>query len=213
MSAIESINCQTNAIIYVNDTNHENVTVKNSPNMENTINDVKSSVSYRTEPEIDTQIVNDIKTLNTNDLSDESKRKLSNSSSIDSNKVSIKTINENDESSTCDSDSDAENINVDENAFRSSANHEIVLVNKNIDSDKLSQSNIINKNDAEKPNIGSIAIQNSSDITFGDKTFINGPVTIKQFLVKDENTKWNNGNGNAYDNPAFSSDISAQNGS
>lgn len=39
-----------------------------------------------------------------------------------------------------------------------------------------------------KPNIGSIAVQNSSDITFGNKTFYQGPVTIKQFLY--ENKKW-----------------------
>uniref|UniRef100_A0A1L8E2U6 Putative peptidoglycan recognition protein lc n=1 Tax=Nyssomyia neivai TaxID=330878 RepID=A0A1L8E2U6_9DIPT len=32
------------------------------------------------------------------------------------------------------------------------------------------------------PTIETVAVSNSSDITFGNKTFINGPVTIKQFI-------------------------------
>lgn len=40
------------------------------------------------------------------------------------------------------------------------------------------------------PRINSVAIQHSSDIQFGDKTFYNGPVTIKQFLLDDRNKKW-----------------------
>lgn len=42
--------------------------------------------------------------------------------------------------------------------------------------------------DVTKPQIGSIAVQNSSDITFGNKTFYQGPVTIKQFLL--DHNKW-----------------------
>lgn len=38
--------------------------------------------------------------------------------------------------------------------------------------------------------IESVAIQNSSDIQFGNKTFYNGPVTIKQFLLDDKHRKW-----------------------
>lgn len=45
-----------------------------------------------------------------------------------------------------------------------------------------------NDNSSVKPNIGSIAVQNSSDITFGNKTFYQGPVTIKQFLL--EKNQW-----------------------
>lgn len=37
--------------------------------------------------------------------------------------------------------------------------------------------------------IDSIAIQNSTDIQFGNKTFYNGPVFIRQF-IRDENKKW-----------------------
>lgn len=54
-----------------------------------------------------------------------------------------------------------------------------------------------------KPNIGSIALQNSTDITFGNKTFYQGPVTIKQFML--ENNKWRpsqNSDG-THDNPAY----------
>lgn len=40
------------------------------------------------------------------------------------------------------------------------------------------------------PRIDSIAIQNSSDIQFGNKTFYNGPVVIKQFMLDDRNKKW-----------------------
>jgi hypothetical protein len=43
---------------------------------------------------------------------------------------------------------------------------------------------------ANGPKIDSIAIQNSSDIQFGNKTFYNGPVTIKQFMLDDKNKKW-----------------------
>jgi hypothetical protein len=37
--------------------------------------------------------------------------------------------------------------------------------------------------------IDSIAIQNSTDIQFGNKTFYNGPIFIKQF-IRDENKRW-----------------------
>lgn len=47
-----------------------------------------------------------------------------------------------------------------------------------------------NLGQANSPRIESIAIQNSSDIQFGNKTFYNGPVTIKQFLLDDKNKKW-----------------------
>lgn len=43
---------------------------------------------------------------------------------------------------------------------------------------------------ATGPTIETVAIQNSSDIQFGNKTFYNGPVTIKQFLFDEKNSKW-----------------------
>ncbi|EDW93054.1 peptidoglycan-recognition protein LC isoform X4 [Drosophila yakuba] len=52
--------------------------------------------------------------------------------------------------------------------------------------------------------IGSIALTNSTDVTFGDKHFYEGPVTIQQFLI-DNRDKWKPGEGPAggQDNPAF----------
>jgi hypothetical protein len=48
---------------------------------------------------------------------------------------------------------------------------------------------VADKNVASGTKIDTIAIQNSTDIQFGNKTFYNGPVFIKQF-IKDENKKW-----------------------
>lgn len=45
-------------------------------------------------------------------------------------------------------------------------------------------------NNSEQPRIGTVAVQNSTDITFGNKTFYQGPVTIKQFLLDEKNNKW-----------------------
>lgn len=66
-----------------------------------------------------------------------------------------------------------------------SSSSSIVMMDKNPDG---RQSSIMCANNDVTPNIGSIAVQNSSDITFGNKTFYQGPVTIKQF-VYDKN-KW-----------------------
>lgn len=52
--------------------------------------------------------------------------------------------------------------------------------------------------------IGSIALSNSTDVTFGDKHFYEGPVTIQQFLI-DSRDKWKNGEDGS-DNPAFTGD-------
>lgn len=60
-------------------------------------------------------------------------------------------------------------------------NDENVIVVNNADN---------NVGQANNSRIESIAIQNSSDIQFGNKTFYNGPVTIKQFLLDDKNKKW-----------------------
>lgn len=45
-------------------------------------------------------------------------------------------------------------------------------------------------NNTKQPRIGTVAVQNSTDITFGNKTFYQGPVTIKQFLLNEKNNKW-----------------------
>uniref|UniRef100_A0A6P4E8R0 Peptidoglycan-recognition protein LC-like n=1 Tax=Drosophila rhopaloa TaxID=1041015 RepID=A0A6P4E8R0_DRORH len=58
--------------------------------------------------------------------------------------------------------------------------------------------------------IGSIALTNSTDVTFGDKHFYEGPVTIQQFLI-DNRDKWKAGEGpgGGQDNPAFSAGATA----
>lgn len=120
--------------------------------------------------------------------------------SIDSNNISIVTLDENeDDSSVIDSDSDAEEIaNCTDDRYKSSSG--IVLVNKNIEPPNLCQSSVLCANN-DKPNIGSIAVQNSSDITFGNKTFYQGPVTIKQFVY--EKNKWTETESNEKDNLGF----------
>nr|XP_016934716.1 peptidoglycan-recognition protein LC isoform X2 [Drosophila suzukii] len=58
--------------------------------------------------------------------------------------------------------------------------------------------------------IGSIALTNSTDVTFGDKHFYEGPVTIQQFLI-DNRDKWKAGEGpgGGQDNPAFNGGVTA----
>ncbi|KAH8302027.1 hypothetical protein KR044_001956 [Drosophila immigrans] len=48
--------------------------------------------------------------------------------------------------------------------------------------------------------IGSIALSNTTDVTFGDKHYYEGPVTIQQILI-DSRDKWKSAEGQ--DNPAF----------
>lgn len=106
-------------------------------------------------------------------------------------------INDCDNSSATysDSDSDFEDIvplpALHNNNLNRSSTSSIMLMDSNLDTAMPRQSSIIcaNANSDVKPNIGSIAVQNSSDITFGNKTFYQGPVTIKQF-VYDKNNKW-----------------------
>jgi len=47
---------------------------------------------------------------------------------------------------------------------------------------------------ASNVNVGSISVQNGTDVTFGNKTFFNAPVVIKQLVVEqhDDETKKNN---------------------
>ena len=126
-----------------------------------------------------------------------STRTVSSSSSI------VKEINrrENRSGSLSDSDSEHEGLELDAVGTRNQflkyqgrhvseslfPNDENVIVVNNADNN-VGQSN--NANNANNSRIESIAIQNSSDIQFGNKTFYNGPVTIKQFLLDDKNKKW-----------------------
>lgn len=138
--------------------------------------------------------------------SDQRKNSLTNS--FDSNNVSIVTLDENaEDSSIIDSDDDCEDV-LSPSEMRATATNGIVLVNGNGSSSSAPGVIGSHEHDAPKLNIGSIAVQNSSGITFGNKTFYQGPVTIKQFLY--DNNKWKSAEqGN--DNPAFASDNSTTN--
>lgn len=130
----------------------------------------------------------------TNDVSDFKAKEISPGNSICSQNISIVTIDENaDDSSIADSDSDFEDIQDSDKKTENilaetskGATNGIILVNNG--SNRGDSSDFISTSSNVKPNIGSIAVQNSSDITFGNKTFYQGPVTIKQFLY--ENNKW-----------------------
>lgn len=129
--------------------------------------------------------------------------------SISSQNISIVTLDENaDDSSLADSDSDVEDVHIGpdftvENilAQKSGGTTNGIILVSNQCEPAISHPGPLSSSEV-KPNIGSIAVQNSSDITFGNKTFYQGPVTIKQFLY--ENNKWRPSAGaEGNDNPGF----------
>lgn len=142
--------------------------------------------------------------------------------SLRSNHISIVSLNEDDDSSSlADSDSDLDDIHTNVPAFiaeairngappniPSSSNGMIVINNGGGGSSSVSDM-VSSGMGNGRPNIGSIALQNSSDITFGDKTFYQGPVTVKQFFL--EKDRWRtmegsgvvNGGASGYENGAF----------
>lgn len=121
------------------------------------------------------------------------------------NNITIESLSDGD-SSVVDSDSDIDEIPKSAADFfrnkvvcttNGDGSHEqnqgVIVINETNSSD--------NNNVAYKqPQIGSIAVQNSTDITFGNKTFYQGPVTIKQFLL--EKNQWRPHDSGA-DNRAF----------
>lgn len=128
-------------------------------------------------------------------------RKSSLSHSLDSNNVSIVTLDENgDDSSIIDSEEDCEDVLSPSELRATATSTGIVLANDG--SSNAPGAIHSQEHDAPKLNIGSIAVQNSSGITFGNKTFYQGPVTIKQFLY--DNNKWKP-TDQGTDNAAFAS--------
>lgn len=131
-----------------------------------------------------------------------------------SNNVTIESLSD-DDSSVVDSDSDIDEIPKSASDFfqnkvicTTNGSHEqnqgVIVINEKNSSD--------NNNVAKQPQIGSIAVQNSTDITFGNKTFYQGPVTIKQFLL--EKNQWRQSESGV-DNGGFEAsnrDIPATNG-
>lgn len=153
-----------------------------------TCGNTNTNTTTITNPNLNSNLGNPVIEEDENNLNSNRQRSPT-TNSIDSNNISIVTLDENEDSSTIDSDSDAEEIvNRCDNHYTTSSG--IVLATKNLDPPNLFQSSVLSANDA-KPNIGSIAVQNSSDITFGNKTFYQGPVTIKQIVRHDKNKNGN----------------------
>lgn len=146
-----------------------------------------------------------------------SSRSCSPPTSVRSNHISIRSLDDDDSvsSSIADSDSDLDDIptadyivqsiraasaTADNNRYQPGSSltpaQGVVVI-------KQSPTELVQtRENPVKPNIASIAVQNSSDITFGDKTFYQGPVTIKQFLL--ENNQWRQRDTvDGTDNPAF----------
>lgn len=113
------------------------------------------------------------------------------STSVCSNAISVKSIDENgdDDSTIVDSD-------VDEDVRFYS--HDIIEANANCCPTTVGEcSALFTTPSTLRPNIGSIAVQSSSDILFGNRTHYHGPVT---FII--DNKEWRpneraNGNGDA----------------
>lgn len=127
--------------------------------------------------------------------------------SIFSNNISIRTLEENEcNSSVVESDTDDETFNPSQiQRCSNSDNNEIIIVDNSFETNDDAITNF-NVNNDSKVNIGSIAVQNSSEITFGHKTYYQGPVTVKQFLYDKE--KWRKVK-NGEDNFAFDGASSA----
>ncbi|XP_037045309.1 peptidoglycan-recognition protein LC-like isoform X1 [Bradysia coprophila] len=142
-------------------------------------------------PNITTDSVISYKLPTLNDLNGPSDSKFDcHSLSPSINNVTIESLSDGD-SSVIDSDSDIDEIPKTASEFfrnrvvcTTNGSHDqnqgVIVINETNSSDK--------NNVAKQPQIGSIAVQNSSDITFGNKTFYQGPVTIKQFLL--EKNQW-----------------------
>lgn len=134
----------------------------------------------------------------------ETTQKKSPNTSLCSQIISITTLDDNDDSSVAESDVefDADNNSNNQTMVQNlGGGNGILLMNgQSDDGDRSILSSA--SNSALRPNIGSIAVQNSSDITFGNKTFYQGPVTIKQFMY--DNQRWRPSD-QANDNPAYNS--------
>lgn len=84
-------------------------------------------------------------------------------------------------------DSDAEFVNIVPSSLLNNFNQpstsmDIMPMDTQVDITMPRHLNLMSVNNDIKPSIDNIVIQNSSDITFGNKTFYRGPVTIKQYV-------------------------------
>lgn len=143
-----------------------------------------------------------------NKISD--KLKKSPALSIRSTVISINSI----ESSVLDSDSDEENVDglivrklgettpeyPDANLLKSPG-----VILSQIVENGLPSGGIIAQNTTQRAQIGSVVVDRSNEVTFGDKNYFQGPVTIKQFVV-DSSIKVKNGEKGGNDNLGYDAD-------
>lgn len=143
-----------------------------------------------------------IETMDTNCEGNKSdQQKKSPTLSIRSTVISINSI----ESSVLDSDSDEENLDglivkklgetttpetPDLNLLKTAATPGVIL--SQIVENGIPSGGIIAQNTNQRAQIGSVVVDRSNEVTFGDKNYFQGPVTIKQFVV-DSSLKINNG--------------------
>lgn len=135
-------------------------------------------------------------------------------SSTKSNNISIESLPEDDDASSIMSDSSDEYRESTEkpelgNRARSYAIGAMNQVNRIGTNGVLviDDQQQVQNNPDRPPKIETVAVSNSSDITFGNKTFINGPVTIKQF-IKESQPQTPNGR----DNPGYNGSNRSLNG-
>lgn len=202
---------QVNAIINSSDCDDVTIENENVTNRDNTANNVNSSSrrphsvhGIQTIDALSNIIVTELDEIDSN-VSNERRRSIT-ASSIDSNKVSIKSIVDGNDDSINSSDTDSDPENVIDNYNRTdiyATTIGLVPPNRIIDPNNISNSNILCAKDAtERPNIGSIAMQNCNEVTFGDKTYISGNVIVKQFIQTDDQNTWKE-RGGGVDNPAY----------
>lgn len=127
--------------------------------------------------------------------------KISPVNSVRSNQMSIVSLNDDDvdSSSIADSDSDADHVpSRSEFMAGALANQKSRMeANGLVRSDNVTTGNgiivinnagdgLLSASASSRPHIGSIALQNSTDITFGDKKYFQAPVTIKKYYLDKE---------------------------
>ncbi|XP_017776604.1 PREDICTED: peptidoglycan-recognition protein LC-like [Nicrophorus vespilloides] len=90
--------------------------------------------------------------------------------------------------------------------------YEVEIVDSSSEDESFGKEVQLRNGDSPPPSFGNIAVSNSTDVHFGNKTFYQGPVTIKQFLYDAENISKTNGfianenkefNIEGSDNPSF----------
>lgn len=126
------------------------------------------------------------------------------SNSVRSNQMSIVSLDDNDvdSSSIADSDSDDDHVPSQSefmagalSAAKSRESNKICADGNGVIVINNAGGGLISGGDSTRPNIGSIALQNSSDITFGDKKYFQAPVTIKKYYL--EKDQWVRRDGDA----------------